>query len=165
MLEGNEDARPWPWADTRPVGVLTVPRLGIRQFILEGSSGRNLAFGPALQDGTATGSDLVISGHRDTHFRFLQELAPGDYLTLKTTSGIHKFDVIAGEIVDSRTTELVIEPGIKRISLVTCFPFDTLQAGGPLRYVVTALPRKFNRQENDSLSLQVRHYQRSLSSG
>lgn len=165
VLEGNEDARPWPWADTRPVGVLTVPRLGIRQFILEGSSGRNLAFGPALQDGTATGSDLVISGHRDTHFRFLQELAPGDYLTLKTTSGIHKFDVIAGEIVDSRTTELVIEPGIKRISLVTCFPFDTLQAGGPLRYVVTALPRKFNRQENDSLSLQVRHYQRSLSSG
>jgi sortase A len=118
-----------------------------------------------LQDGTATGSDLVISGHRDTHFRFLQELEPGDYLTLKTKNGIQKFDVIAGEIVDSRTTELVIEPGIKRISLVTCFPFDTLQAGGPLRYVVTARPRKFDRGENDSLSLQVRHYQRSPSSG
>ena len=140
VLKGNENARPWPWADTRPVGVLTVPRLGIRQFILEGNSGRNLAFGPVLLDGTAAGSDLVISGHRDTHFRFLQELEPGDYLTVETKNGMQRYAVIAGEIVDSRTRQLVIEPGISRISLVTCFPFDTVQAGGPLRYVVTALP-------------------------
>jgi sortase A len=44
------------------------------------------------------------------------------------------------EVVDSRYQEIVIEPGLERISLVTCFPFDQLQAGGPLRYVVTALP-------------------------
>ncbi|MBT8063350.1 MAG: class GN sortase, partial [Gammaproteobacteria bacterium] len=46
-LEGSTDVRPWPWADTRPVAVLEAPRLGIRQFVLEGASGRNLAFGPA----------------------------------------------------------------------------------------------------------------------
>jgi sortase A len=179
VLEGNGNARPWPWADTRPVGVLTIPRLGIRQFVLEGNSGRNLAFGPALLDGTAEGSDLVISGHRDTHFRFLQELEPGDHLTLETKNGIQKFNVIAGEIVDSRTTNLVIEPGIKRISLVTCFPFDTLQTGGPLRYVITALPSDdrlassapasanpdSDPEQNDPLSLQVRQYLHSPSSG
>ena len=44
------------------------------------------------------------------------------------------------EVVDSRRQELVIEPGLSRISLVTCFPFDSLRPGGPLRYVVTALP-------------------------
>jgi sortase A len=160
VLEGNDNARPWPWADTRPVGVLTVPRLGIRQYILEGSSGRNLAFGPALLDETASGSDLVISGHRDTHFRFLRELEPGDYLTVRTINGTQKYDVLEREIVDSRTMELVIEPGINRISLVTCFPFDTLQAGGPLRYIVTALPQK-----DVSMPVRVRQQRHSPSSG
>ena len=137
--EGNENARPWPWADTRAVGVLSVPGLGIRQIILEGNSGRNLAFGPVLLDGEA-GHDLVISGHRDTHFRFLQDLAAGDRLTVQTKERTQDYEVIAAEIVDSRTSELVIEPATSRISLVTCYPFDAPLAGGPLRWVVTALP-------------------------
>ena len=46
-LAGETAARPWPWADTSPVGVLEIPELGLRQIVLEGASGRNLAFGPA----------------------------------------------------------------------------------------------------------------------
>ncbi len=137
--EGNDNARPWPWADTRAVGVLSVPGLGIRQIILEGNSGRNLAFGPVLLDGEV-GSDLVISGHRDTHFRFLQDLKAGDLLTVQTKDSTQHYEVIAAEIVDSRTSELVIEPATSRISLVTCYPFDAPLAGGSLRWVVTALP-------------------------
>jgi sortase A len=137
--EGNENARPWPWADTRAVGVLSVPGLDIRQIILAGNSGRNLAFGPVLLDGEVE-HDLVISGHRDTHFRFLQDLAAGDRLTVQTKDRTRHYEVIAAEIVDSRTSELVIEPATSRVSLVTCYPFDTPLAGGPLRWVVTALP-------------------------
>ncbi len=137
--QGNENARPWPWADTRAVGVLSVPGLGIRQIILEGNSGRNLAFGPVLLDGEV-GQDLVISGHRDTHFHFLKDLEAGDRLIVQTLDRTQQYQVIASEIVDSRTAELVIEPGTSRISLVTCYPFDAPLAGGPLRYVVTALP-------------------------
>ena len=44
------------------------------------------------------------------------------------------------EVADSREAGLRIEPGQKRLSLVTCYPFNALAAGGPLRYVVTALP-------------------------
>jgi len=121
------------------VGVLSVPGLGIRQIILEGNSGRNLAFGPVLLDG-AVGQDLVISGHRDTHFHFLKDLEAGDRLIVQTLDRTQQYQVIASEIVDSRTAELVIEPGTSRISLVTCYPFDAPLAGGPLRYVVTALP-------------------------
>ena len=33
-----------------------------------------------------------------------------------------------------------MEPSVSRLSLVTCYPFDAPVAGGPLRYVVTALP-------------------------
>ena len=137
--EGNENARPWPWADTRAVGVLSVPGLGIRQIILQGNSGRNLAFGPVLLDGE-TGHDLVISGHRDTHFRFLKDLEAGDRLVVQTKDRTQHYEVVAAEIVDSRTSELVIEPATSRVSLVTCYPFNAPLAGGPLRWVVTALP-------------------------
>ena len=75
-LAGDNDAKPWPWADTRAVAVLEVPRLGLRQVVLEGSSGRNLAFGPTLVNTTKLdgAADRILSGHRDTHFRFLKEL-------------------------------------------------------------------------------------------
>jgi sortase A len=139
-LAGDEDARPWAWADTRPMGVLSVPELNIRQMILEGNSGRNLAFGPVLLHGSAQGQDLVISGHRDTHFHFLRELSPGDRVQIQLLDRTQLYEVSQLDIVDSRRNELVIEPGTNRLSLVTCFPFDSPSVGGPMRYVVTALP-------------------------
>jgi len=141
-LNGMTDSRPWPWADTRPVAVLSVPAHGIRQVVLEGNSGRNLAFGPVFTGSTISGRDWVISGHRDTHFRFLAQLKKGELLNINTAETSKWFEVQALDIVDSRHEELVIDPGMDRISLVTCYPFDGLLAGGPLRYVVTALPVK-----------------------
>lgn len=138
-LEGRPPSPPWPWADTRPVAVLAVPAHGIRQLVLEGNSGRNLAFGPVFTDGTISASDWVISGHRDTHFSFLAAVEKGDLIQVTTRKTSYWFEVGEIDVVDSRFEELLIEPGIQRISLVTCYPFDSLQAGGPLRYVVTAL--------------------------
>jgi sortase A len=137
-LGGAGDARPWPWADTRPVGILQAPRQGIRQFILEGASGRNLAFGPTALTAISH-ADLVISGHRDTHFRFLGELAPGDELRVGTPGGKRTYRVTQLDVVDTRLSELVLEPGVERLTLITCYPLDAPTAGGPLRLVVTAL--------------------------
>jgi sortase A len=131
---------PWPWADTRAAAVLTALRLEERLVVLAGSSGRNLAFGPVLLDGTGLTGDVVISGHRDTHFRFLEQLRPGDRLQLAGRAGSRDYVVSDLEVVDSDRQELVIDPGIERLSLVTCYPFDSPLAGGPLRYVVTAYP-------------------------
>lgn len=139
QLQG-ETVRPWPWADTHAVAELRVSRLQVRQIVLAGSSGRNLAFGPALSSGDAKMQDWIINGHRDTHFRFLQQLQIGDELQLQTVQGLQHFRVNHLEIIDSRNYELVLEPDVQRLSLVTCYPFDAIAAGGPLRYVVTALP-------------------------
>jgi len=147
-LGGNPDARPWPWADTRAEAILSVPARGIRQVVLAGNSGRNLAFGPVINDGTLDGRDRVISGHRDTHFRFLESLQTGDLIQLTTRESSRWFEVRYTDVVDSRNEELVIDPGVDRISLVTCYPFDSLQAGGPLRYVVTAMPLLLSRTDS-----------------
>ena len=141
-LEGVPDARPWPWADTRAVAVLEVPHLGLREIVLEGSSGRNLAFGPTLVNSNRLdeSSDRVLSGHRDTHFSFLKDLKTGDRLRLRTVTETRDYRVSWQEAVDSRHQSLVIDDSIDRLTLLTCYPFEAATAGGPLRWVVTALP-------------------------
>ena len=141
-LAGEADAKPWPWADTRAVAVLEVPRLGLREIVLEGSSGRNLAFGPALLNTTQLdqSSDRVLSGHRDTHFSFLKEIKTGDLLRLHSATEIRDYRVSFQEAVDSRRQQLLIDDSNDRLTLLTCFPFDAAMPGGPLRWVVTALP-------------------------
>jgi len=141
-LAGEPDARPWPWADTRAVAVLEVPRLGLHEVVLEGSSGRNLAFGPTLVNTARIDktTDRVLSGHRDTHFSFLRELQTGDLLRLHTPTEIRDYRVNWLETVDSRVQKLIIDDSVERLTLLTCYPFDAATPGGPLRWVVTALP-------------------------
>ena len=140
-LAGKQAPPPWPWADTRPAAALEAPDLGVRLIVLEGAAGRNLAFGPVFGNGTAKGSDMVVSGHRDTHFRFLESVQTGDRVSIRRESGTSEFEVVDTAVVDSRHTGMMIEPGFERLRLVTCWPFDSAAAGGPMRYVITALPR------------------------
>lgn len=79
--EGRETARPWPWADTRPVARLQVPEHGVDLFVLAGGEGRTLAWGPGHLAGTALPGgpgNAVVAGHRDTHFAFLREIEVGE---------------------------------------------------------------------------------------
>lgn len=141
---GDVSARPWPWADTTPVAHLRVPALDVDLIVLEGASGRTLAFGPALVDGSTEPGGMgatLIAGHRDTHFRFLRELRIGDAMELEGASGVReRFIVRLTDIVDSRESELRLDASRRRLVLVTCYPFDAVAPGGPLRYVVVAEP-------------------------
>lgn len=140
---GGGGARPWPWADTLPVARLEAPRHGIDQVVLAGASGRNLAFGPTRIDGTAAPGEpgvTVIAGHRDTHFRFLETLESGDPVALTGEDGRrHLYRVVSAEIADAGKARLRLGGNRPQLVLVTCYPFDAVQPGGPLRYVVTAV--------------------------
>ena len=46
----------------------------------------------------------------------------------------------SARIVDSRRKALPLSDSVERLLLVTCYPFDALAPGGPLRYVVSAVP-------------------------
>ncbi len=142
LQAGNPGVKPWPWADTHAIALLEVPRLEIRQVLLSGASSRNLAWGPVwfTLNGNHVSGDVVVSGHRDTHFSFLQHLQAGDELLLSTEAQQIRYEIVQLEIVDSRTATLNPLSDTRRLTLVTCYPFDALQAGGPLRYVVTAVP-------------------------
>ena len=139
----GEPARPWPWADTYPVGRLGFPDHRVELFVLEGGSGRTLAFGPGHVSGTAEPGkhgNVGIAGHRDTHFRFLAGLKKGDLLLLESREGdLIDYVVSSLEIVDKNDGSILRDRGDDRLTLVTCYPFDAIQPGGPQRYVVTAL--------------------------
>lgn len=137
------DVPPWPWADTHPVARLFVPRLGIERMVLAGISGRTLAFGPGHYDGSAepgSQDNIVLAGHRDTHFAFLRELTPGDELFLETRSGAQqRFQVERAEVLHEREAGVMEPTGRAELTLITCYPFDAVVPGGPLRYVVKAI--------------------------
>ncbi len=141
--------KPWPWADTWPVAHMQVPRLNIEMYILAGDSGRNLAFGPGHRYGTAKpghpGNSLV-SGHRDTHFKFLKELRSGDEIRIETQNRTKIiYEVQDMTIMHTRNARLPDPEDTALLTLVTCYPFDAILSGGDLRYVVTAVNKK-NKQ-------------------
>lgn len=133
---------PWPWADTHPVARLTVTAHGIDQIVLAGDSGRTLAFGPGWAQASAAPGvrgHTVISGHRDTHFAFLRELSVGDEIALESARGVAAFRVVSLRVADTRREAIALQ-GDAALLLVTCWPFDAVAPGGPLRYVVSAEP-------------------------
>jgi sortase A len=136
------DTRPWPWADTRPVARLLAPAHGVDLIVLDGASGRTMAFGPGHLDGTSLPGETgnaVVTGHRDTHFAFLRKLRPGDALVVERADGRRRrYTVSDTRVVDRRETWVAQDSGDSRLTLVTCYPFDALRPGGPQRYVVRA---------------------------
>ena len=138
---GGKAVKPWPWADTWPVARLQVPELEIDLYVLAGASGRTLAFGPALVPGTEGLNHRILSGHRDTHFAFLRDLDDGTRLRLQDRSGAWRTYRVSGrQVIDLRRPVTARRAGAGRdlVTLVTCWPFDALDPGGPLRYAVTA---------------------------
>lgn len=141
MLETAQPAKPWPWADTWSVARLRVPTRGVDQIVLAGDSGRTLAFGPGHTPGSAMPGEagsVIISGHRDTHFRFLQHLKQGEEIQLQTATGEYRYTIQGTRLLNIKRHQLVSDPDSKQLHLVTCFPFDSVVSGGPLRYVVDA---------------------------
>lgn len=142
-LVEQQHIRPWPWADTWPVAELIVPAMDIAQIVLAGDSGAALAFGPGHSFASAMPEEhgtVMISGHRDTHFRFLQNIQKGEKLILKTKTGIHYYTVSETQIVDSQNYK--VDSNNDELILVTCYPFNSAIVGGPERYLVYAQREK-----------------------
>ena len=127
---GDSEARPWPWADMSPAGVLQWE--DHRWVVLRGASGESLAWGPGLVEGLEA---PVIGAHRDTHFRALEDVEIGDEVVWRTREGVRRYRVVLLEVADTPVAR-VVEGALV---LSTCYPFEAVTPG-PQRFVVTALP-------------------------
>lgn len=143
--EHATNIKPWPWADTWPVARIQVPRHKIDHIVLAGANGEALAFGPGHLHGTAlpgqTGN-VLISGHRDTHFAFLEKVQLGDRIMLDTIRSRTVYRVEELLIIDKEIVEYIPMDQSNKLILITCYPFNAIQSGGSLRYLVMAEPEQ-----------------------
>jgi sortase A len=133
--------KPWSWADTWPVARIEVKRIGASAIVLSGSSGQALAFGPGHVELTPDAGErgvAVYSAHRDTHFKFLQNVAVGDEIDVTRSDG-KTFRYRADSTSVVRFDASGIDPLADGYQLVlsTCWPFDALTSG-PDRYLLHA---------------------------
>lgn len=131
------DYRPWPWADMAPVARLSFPTLGREtRLALSDPSARTMAFGPVLIDG---GPVPAFFGHRDTHFLLLRDIEVGDPIDWESPDGtVRQYRVTETAIRHEAEIAVPEDTAADRMLLVTCWPFDGWEAGGPLRFVVLA---------------------------
>ena len=140
-LISGEAEKAWGWSDTWPVAEIRVPRLAARSIVLNGASGEALAFGPALLNETARPGDRgtsVIAAHRDTHFRYLQNVVVGDEVAVTRNDGLtFHFVVTSTRIAQWNHSGIDRHASGFNLVLSTCYPFDAVTSGTQ-RYIVEA---------------------------
>ena len=101
-----------------------------------------MAFGPGVAGGNianARGSAIAIGGHRDTHLAFLEHLPVGATINLENVNGdFIRYELLDKTIVNSETQSLEIARDKPGLVLITCYPFNAAQTGGPLRLIARA---------------------------
>lgn len=133
-------------------GNLIIQNANINYPIIHGDSQKDLLNGIGHFDGSkfpGEGSNIVLAGHRETVFKNLKNVKKDDKIVFNTNyDGDHIYKVIDIKIVDAKDTTIVIPSPTEKLTLYTCYPFNTI-GYTPQRYVVTAIPEKkiVSRQE------------------
>src|SRR3546814_18226043 len=85
---------------------------------------------------------------RDTHFAFLRDLPDGTRLELQDAGGTwHAYRVRGHQVIDVRQPVTAQPAGpAALLTLVTCWPFDAVPPGGPLRYAVRSEERRVGKE-------------------
>ncbi|MEE8515407.1 MAG: class GN sortase [Alphaproteobacteria bacterium] len=139
-LQGRMMAVPWPWADTWPVARLTLR--GRAVIVLANSGGEGLAFGPTHVAGSAAPGGIgavVVSAHRDTHFRDLDRLRPGEVIGLEARDGkLRRYRVTGSRILAKPELAIPTSEAANTLVLVTCWPLDGIDPGTAKRFVLFA---------------------------
>ena len=139
----HRPVKAWPWADAVPIARIRVPRLGVEQIVLSGGSGEAMAFGPTLLPGGGRLGErgtAVLAAHRDTHFRFLADLRPGDLILVERSDGpTLRYRAGAGRVVRKDRFAVDRHATRPRLALTTCWPIGG-SGRGPWRYVVGTIP-------------------------
>jgi len=122
------------------LGRLEIPRLDFSAIVLEGADDAALELGVGHIGGTAlpgaTGN-AALAGHRDTFFRALRKVQPGDEIRWTSLQESAKYIVESTEVVDPSQTEVLDPTPDSRLTLVTCYPFGYI-GPAPKRFIVKA---------------------------
>jgi sortase A len=123
------------------LGRIEISSLALRTVILQGDSPEILRRGVGHVPGTPMPGErgnIALAGHRDTFFRPLRQIRPGDVIALQTFAQKFEYRVQSTSIVSPADTQVLESSEGRELTLVTCFPFDYVGAA-PNRFIVRAI--------------------------
>lgn len=124
----------------KPLGWITIPAIGVKAIFVEGTRSADLRKGPGHYEMTAlpgSGRTVAIAGHRTTYgafFRHIDELRPGDRITLRLGYGEFRYVVFGHRIVDRRDWSIIRGRRFETLVLSACHPLYSAEQ----RWVVFA---------------------------
>jgi len=117
---------------------IEAPSIGLDKTVVEGVGRNQLREGPGHYPVTPLpghGGNVAIAGHRTTHgapFGDLDQLEPGDPITLDTVDGLFTYRVLGQEqpdgtvggyrVVTPEAVEVIANSGDDRLTLTSCHP-------------------------------------------
>ncbi len=129
-----------PTPATATLAELEIPRLALRVPVFPDDSDAHLEAGAGVVQGMAYPDELGhigIAAHRDSFFRPLKDIAPGDEIRLHTDRGPRRFAVEETRIIDPEELHWLQDTTETRLTLVTCYPFYFV-GNAPQRFLVRA---------------------------
>ena len=116
---------------TRPAGLvttltrLTIPSIKLDAVVVEGVNRKDLLIGPGhLPDTPEPGEpgNSVISAHRDTFFRHIHELKPGDSVLVLRAGRQFRYQVTGKKVIQPDDLSVVKPTSDAELTLLTCYP-------------------------------------------
>jgi sortase A len=140
----------------QPLGRITIPRLDVHPVFVNGTRwGADLSRGPGRYTQTwlpGMGKVTAIAGHRTTFgapFRHIDELEPGDLITLELPYGTFRYRVFAHQIVDDHDWSIIRPRGFDMLVLSACHPLYSASQ----RWIVFARLREVATPDGQRLQL------------
>ncbi|MCW3002108.1 MAG: class sortase [Conexibacter sp.] len=134
------------------VGRLKIPRLGANFVMVKGSDPADLRKGPGTYDGTplpGVPGTAAVAGHRTTYlapFRHLDDLKPGDRVTVQMPYATFTYRVERKRIVDADALWILRHAGYDRLVLTACHPlFSAAQRIVVFSRLASVVPHGFAR--------------------
>jgi sortase A len=132
-LKGRAAAFRKTLREGRAFGRIIVPRLGLNMVVIEGTSEGDLKKGPGhynARSGRRTsvpglGGVIAIAGHRTTYlhpFRHIDDLRPGDGISLVMPYGTFRYRVYYHRVVDAREWRILRRRPFEKLVLTACHP-------------------------------------------
>ena len=149
-IRTGEDQRPWKSFDGSPILRLTIPSYDVDQIVLKGITGQALAFGPAFHEESVLpgeGGTTVLSSHRDSHGIYIKKLQKGDIIRLQDRyKQWYTYKIDDFSIIDVKKNSILALNTEDNLLIITCYPFNALRSGTPLRYVVSASQKDLEKE-------------------
>ncbi len=117
---------------------ISIPSIDLSAVIVEGTDVSSLMIGPGHLTGTAQpgeSGNAVVSAHRDTFFRHITKLSPGDHIMIERDGQTFIYAVEGFRIVKPNEISVTAPTNDTRLTLITCDPAN-YPGPAPQRLVV-----------------------------